>query len=62
VQADAVSLRVVNLGYPSNVGDVVFRLDNGASGLLHAVEHLVDAAVAVEVDDGAIRAGPMTFA
>src|SRR5580700_11273675 len=61
VQADAVSFRVVNLGDPSDVGDVVLRLDDFAAGFLDAGEHLVDAAVAVEVDHGAVGAGAMAF-
>jgi len=54
VQTDAVSLRVVDLGDPSNVGDVVLWLDNLAAGLFDAGKDLVDAAIAVEVDDDAV--------
>ncbi len=54
MQTDAVSLRIANLRDPSDAGDVVLGLDDAATGLLHAAKNLVDAAVAVEVDDGAV--------
>ena len=62
VESDAVSLRVANLRDPADVGDVVFRFDDLAAGLLDAGEYLIDAAFAVEVDDGAVGGGTMAFA